>query len=445
MTDNCKNSGCRSLGEGISFRYIRESKFKTGSIEVNFLMPLQREHVTANAVLASILKRSCEAFPNYTLLRRRLAMLYGAEVDASVSNIGECQSVSLAIVMPEDRFIPSGEKISAGCADLLCDMIFRPARSESGEIFRDEDMAISLRLADERIKSIINNKGEYARHRCTEIMYEGEPYGIESGGYSEDLPSVTREALIAAWRRMISTAAVNIVMVGAADEQAVADKFAREFGSADRAYRELPPLPKAHTVAEQKVVRERMDMQQSKMVIGMSFPVMEPDGDCTAAWLMSLLYGGTATSLLFNNVREKLSLCYYCSASYRRRNGILFVQSGLEESNYEKSLSEIKKQLEVIVNNEFSDEDLEAARLYAISGLSEIGDSMSSIQKWYSSQFLDRRVKTPEEVADELLGVTREDVVKCAASIKIDTVYLLAPLEKTTDNDSDENQEGGVA
>ncbi len=425
------NSGekmyCRSLGDGISFRYIKESRFKTGCISVHFIMPLSRENVTANAVLAGLMKRSCEDYPEYTLFRRRLAMLYGAEVSASVSGIGHCQMVTIEISMPDDRFIPDGEKVSVGCAELLCGMIFRPAKEADGSLFRSEDIDTSVRLAKERISSIINNKGEYAKRRCIAIMCENEAHGIEPGGYAEYLPNITREALVDAWQNMLQSAAVNILMVGTADGEAVADKFSDAFGQIKRDYKVVPPVPTVPEVSAEREVVERMDVQQSKMVIGMRIPVTEPNGNTMAARLMSMLYGGTATSLLFNNVREKLSLCYYCSSNYLRKNGMMFVQSGLEEVNYQKAVDEIKKQLSVVAENKFTDEELAATKLYALNGFAEINDSVYSIERWYSLQFMDGCIMTPEEAAEKISAVTREEVAECAAKVCVDTIYLLAP------------------
>ena len=55
-----------------------------------------------------------------------------------------------------------------------------------------------------------------------------------------------------------------------------------------------------------------------------------PDEGVPATRLMAALFGGTPNSKLFLNVREKLSLCYYCSASYNSMKGIMLVQSGVE-------------------------------------------------------------------------------------------------------------------
>lgn len=415
------------LGDGVSFQYILENKFKTSCISVHFVTPMDRQNVTINAVLAELLRRSCGRYSKFTELQRRLAMLYGACVSASVGSIGNCQMITLEISMIDDRFVPDTSGISNECAELLCDMIFRPAREVDGSLFRREDVEISLRITQERIKSVINDKGEYAVHRCLAEMCADEPFGVEAGGYEEDLPGITRERLEQAWKKLLGTAAVNIIMVGTADHQAVENRFTQEFGKISRTYL---PLPRVHIVGRAENCREvveRMDVQQCKMVIGMRIPVAEPVNDTMAARLMSMLYGGGVTSLLFNNVREKLSLCYYCSSSYMRKCGIILVSSGLKESNYATAVDEIKRQLEVIANNKFTDREFEAIKLSAVSGLDEIRDSIYSIERWYASQFLDGSVSTPEQTAERLLAVTRREVAECAARVMFDTIYLLAP------------------
>lgn len=429
------------LGEGIDFRYIREEKFKTSCISVHFITPVVREEVTVNAVLAGLLKRSCARYPSFTALRRQLAMLYGADVSASVGNLGHCQMVTLEIPMIDDRFLPDGGAISGECAALLCDMLFRPAREADSSLFREEDVAVSLRLAQERIQSRLNDKGEYVSHRCLSEMCANEPCGIETGGYEEDLPLITREGLAQAWQKLLRTAAVNIIMVGAAEPAAVERRFAEEFGKIGREFVRLPAAKIVGRAENEREIIERRDVQQCKMVIGMRIPVAEPKDDTVPVRLMNMLYGGGANSLLFNNVREKLSLCYYCSSSYLRKSGILFVRSGLEEENYATAVEEIKQQLAVIANNEFTDEEFEAVKRYVISGFDEVRDSIDSIERWYATQYLDGCVRTPEQTAERFAAVTRREVADCAARVTVDTVYLLAP-ERPYESDA---AEGGEA
>lgn len=427
MENNENKIYVSTIGEGIRFRSVRETRFKNACIEVHFYYPLKREEVTVNAVLISMLRRSCAKYPQYSELRRALSMLYGAVLDTSVSNIGTCQMLTVGIDFVDDRFIPGDECVSGECAGLLSELIFRPTVGENGSLFREDDLEITLRNAEERIRSRINDKAEYASSRCSEIMCEGEPMSIEPGGYLEDLPGVTREALAQAWRKIISTANVEIIMVGGADHKPVEKIFAQEFGAVARECKGLPAPPVYKEPTEVKEVTERMELQQSKMIMGFRMPILEPDDRTMAARLMSLLFGGATTSLLFKNVREKLSLCYYCSSGYSRSSGLLYVRSGIEEENREQAIEEIKRQLDIIANNAFTDDEFNAAKLFSLSAFDNIADSVGSIESWYSMQFLDGCVRTPEQAAERMKAVTRSQVAECASSARLDTIYLLAP------------------
>ena len=299
-----------TIADGITFRAVRETRFKNAYIGVNFYFPLERKYLTATAVLATLLRRTCARYPEYNELRRAHAMLYGAETSTTVGIVGNCHLFSVEIEMTDDRFIPDGECVSGECAELLSELIFRPAAGDDGRLFKPDELEVTLRNAEEQIRARILDKEEYAFSRCTEIMCEGESAGLEAGGYLEDLPNVTREVLAEAWERLLATSSVEIITVGCTDHAQLERIFRREFNGIERRPAGLPEPPRYKEVAETRKITERLDVRQSKMIMGYRLPVMEPDDRTVAARLMSLMFGGGTSSLLFNNVREKLSLYY---------------------------------------------------------------------------------------------------------------------------------------
>lgn len=125
------------------------------------------------------------------------------------------------------------------------------------------------------------------------------------------------------------------------------------------------------------------------------------------------------------NVREKLSLCYYCSARLQRQKGLLVVQSGIERKNRDVAFREILRQLKVMQAGEFSDEELTASKKALCDAFTGVGDTPEGLDVYYA-QFADGDITTPEALAAGLAAVTREDVVRAANALTLDTVYLLA-------------------
>ena len=144
---------------------------------------------------------------------------------------------------------------------------------------------------------------------------------------------------------------------------------------------------------------------------------------------MAAILGGTTSSKLFVNVREKLSLCYYCISRYDLYKGILLIDSGVENINIEKARAEILAQLEAICKGDFTEEEQRSALLSLKNSYNSVYESDSSIEGYYFGQILKKTRFTPEMEKEKLEKVTREEIIQVAKKIKLDTVYLLTGKE----------------
>lgn len=416
------------LADGVRCLSLPDSRFKTSRLTAVLLLPLRRETASACALVPYLLRRSCAAYPDYTALQRRLNELYGATISAEVARIGEAQALVLTAAAIDDRFALAGEPVAESCAALLREMLFDPVL-ENG-LFRAADVELEKRVLIERMEAEINDKRWYARRRCEELLCENEAYAVDRYGTPEAAAALTPESVTAAWKSALTGARVQLILQGGAAAMHAA-------GSLRSALAGVPgrkPLdPKTDTAAAYPPVRERverMDVGGSKLVMGFRTGTAEPDGDVAAARLMNALFGGTPHSLLFQNVREKLSLCYYCASSYDRLKGILLVDSGVDEQNVERAKEEILRQLSALQQGAFSDDEMESARLSACNSFAAVGDSQAAQASWYLGQSLLPAVSTPEEASKALAGVTRDRIVEAAGRVTLESVFLLAQDHK---------------
>ena len=176
-------------------------------------------------------------------------------------------------------------------------------------------------------------------------------------------------------------------------------------------------------------VTEQYDVAQAKLVMGFRVGASGME-EMQHARLMCLLFGGTPRSKLFMNVREKLSLCYYCSSRLDRNKGIMYVNSGVEHENVEQAKEEILHQLEQIKSGSFTDEELNETKLMAVDSLRVVNDSASSMEGWYLSQMFLHSQASPEEEAEQLLKITRDQIIAAANRVTLDTIYLLSGEDK---------------
>ena len=103
---------CRSICEGVEFLGVRDPKFKTARMSVHFLLPMQKEHASENALLPFLLSRACKKYPDYTKLGQRLAELYGASLNADVDKVGDVQVLSVAASGLANQYTINGETVS---------------------------------------------------------------------------------------------------------------------------------------------------------------------------------------------------------------------------------------------------------------------------------------------------------------------------------------------
>lgn len=415
------------LCDGVTGCFIPTDRFKTARLSVCFYLPMSAETAAENALLPFMLSGCGKRYPTSRTLSCRLDDLYGAVLGAECDKMGDMQVLRLSISCVENKFVPDGADLAAECARLLHSLIFEPLTDGDG--FDAANFDKEKRLQLERIDSEINNKRSYAVQRCEQELCRGEAGGLPRYGSREKLTQTTRESLYAAWRRVMETAQVRVAYLASEPNDAIFDVFADGFAAFSR--RPIQPADPVNSPAKATVseISDRLPVKQGKLVLGFRQSETAANGNYELM-VLSDLFGGGAYSLLFANVREKLSLCYYCASRSNRRKGWLMVDSGVEFDNMQKTFDEVLRQLDVLKNGEFSDADLAASKLSLCDSLRSIGDSQSVTDRWYADRFFEPDVPTPDEVAERVRAVSRDDICRMAKGLTLDTVYRLLGSEE---------------
>ncbi len=410
------------LSDGVYFSDVRDSRFKTMKISANIIVPLSEKTASANAVLCGVLSRSCKAYPDFTALSKKLSSLYGAELSANIRKIGDNQVLSLSVSGLDDRYALGGESIARELSVLLCGVIFKP--NLQGEAFVSSEVEQEQRQLLDVIDSEFNDKRIYAVGQMVRNMCADEVFGMKRYGTAEKIKEVTPVSLYETWQNLLKTAVFEIMYIGDSSPEKAANVFGEAFSSVDRAP-ETAQTQVVLSAGEVKRVVEEMDVAQSKLVMGFRAGTALPDSDAYASMLMCAILGGTANSKLFCNVREKQSLCYYCSSQYDRNKGIMIIDSGVEGKNVEKLEAGIMKEIEDMKNGVISDFEISATKLALVNYFQSSNDTVSGIESWYCSQLTGSGYLSIEEMSKMIQSVTKEQIVAAAEKLTLDTVYLL--------------------
>ena len=407
---------------GVRSCVIKAQGLRTSRISFSFAWNLDDDDC-ARALLSSLLSNSCAKYTDITQISRRLARLYGASLSSSVSKTGEQQVVKIFLDFIGDRFALGGESIALDCFTLLTDLIFDPLLGGDG-LFTEQDVEREKRLLAEEIENEANEKVVYARTRLEQEMFRDELYSHNRLGTAQQARALTAADVMRAYRSMLEQAVTLVVFTGDMDCEPLLKLLEERYRGINRAPQQLETCF-IQDAGEPVYVSETDDVKQGKLVMGFRAHMQNEDDNFYAGKVMTDMFGGNVHSKLFMNVREKMSLCYYCSARLIAKKGFILVQSGIETENEQKARDAILGQLKALADGDFTDEDLKASLDSLEDMINRISDTPAELDNWYSAEVTTGRIRHPQELIEGFKRVTRADVTEAARHITLDTVFML--------------------
>ena len=415
----------QKLRDNVYLTCIPSEKFKTSFLSAQMVLPLARETAGLNALLVNVLNRGTARLPDMSAIGRELDMLYGAQLVPSVRKKGENQLIGFAASCIDDRFLPGGErlleKLTALLGEFFCGPVLENGRLSAGYTASEQENLVDL------IESLINDKRAYASFRLLEEMCAGERYGVSRIGSAADVRRITPQILDSHYRQILPRSRLELFYCGSAPEERAAEAFSRAFEALPREGEGalFPTLRRPARTPPQHITEE-LDVTQGKLCIG----CRTESGDVPATMLMNAMFGGAATSKLFCNVREKLSLCYYADSAYHRLKGLINVSSGIEFDVYDQAVEEIFHQLDQLVRGQWEDWELEGARQSLLNSLRAMDDSAGAMEDFVMGQAAAGTGETVPGLIADIQAVTPERIREAAGAVRPDTIYFLRGREE---------------
>ncbi len=410
------------LADGVFLSQFPAEKFKRCRVVAHFIWPSVRENATAEALLPLLMERGYAACPDMTQLSKKLAGLYGAALSVNLSVVGANRVLSVAVSGIKDAYALENENLSAEYAEIALSVAFAPHFENN--MFVAENVEIEKEQLRQMLLSEINDKRSYCIRQARRKFYGNAPEGIERSGYLEEVDALTPESVTNAWKNITQNAQLEIMVLGADSEQ-TKNSVQNFLSQINRSPVQMaPPCAMPRQDVQEHV--ENMDTVQGKLC--MLFTMQEPSMGYgfTVLRVAAALFGGTATSRLFMNVREKLSLCYYCAAYSDARNGVLCIDSGVDHDKAQEAKSAILKEFKEVCEGEITQKELDDTKRYLIERFSSMEDLLDGVEGWHFSQILKGEDKTIKEMISEIERVTKDEVQSALKQFTLSTVYLLA-------------------
>ena len=395
-------------------------KFKTFSVSFHFFTELKEDCVTKNALFPFLLKLGSKNYPDMLSVNKRLQELYGGVFECRVAKRGDLHMLSFVFEFLRPEYSDS-EQLENSLA-FMKEMLTNPLVKDGG--FSEEFVNREKENLTDYINGIINDKREYTTLRLVEEMFRGDSYALYEYGKVSDLANISAKDLYNSYLEILKTAPLMIFISGNLQEEQFLDTFG------DLLAEERKPLPNnaiySKNLTVPNKIEENENLVQGKFALGFSTGVSPEDEDYYALNLLNSVFGSGPHSKLFMNVREKMSLCYYVYSRLNRLKGTMQVGIGTDKENFKKAYDAILEQLELCKKGDITEEEIAFSKKFIVGILKQTADNQHNIADFYMTGILAGRVLSPEEYIQKIEALTKEDLVRVAKNITLQTEYYLS-------------------
>ncbi|MEQ2526549.1 pitrilysin family protein [Bacillaceae bacterium CLA-AA-H227] len=412
--------------QGYKLHIVKTEKFKTNTLVWKMKAPLNKEDVTLRALLPYVLQSNSKAYPTSTELRTYLDELYGASFYVDLSKKGEYHVISFALEIANEKFLSDHTPLLKKAFEFLSEVLTNP--NVTNKAFDKETLEKEKRTLKQRIQSVYDDKMKYSNSRLVEEMCKGEKYALHVHGEMDVVDAITPESLFSYYEKAFAEDELDLYIVGDVSEDEITSIANDRLQFAPRQPIAID-MEKDTNQREVKKINEVQDVKQGKLNIGFRTNVVYGDEDYYALQVLNGIYGGFSHSKLFINVREKASLAYYAASRLESHKGLMMVMSGIDHKNYDQAVSIIEEQMTAMKNGDFTEQELSQTKAVIKNQLLETIDTARGIVEVLYHNVVSHQDITLDYWIEQMDKATKEEIVKVAQKIQLDTIYFLTGQE----------------
>lgn len=400
---------------------IQTNKLKTITVRVIFHTPIKKEEITTRNILMDMLLQSSEKYESRRAMTIEAEELYSVDIATNNQRLGNYIMTSINLQVLHDRYTEKGnlEKALA----FLSEIIYHP--DVENKRFKEEKLDIAKYNSAVSIHSIKENASSYSTIRMAEAYDKESPISYRMIGYIEDLEKISEKSLYDYYQNMIDNDYVDVFVVGEFETKEMISLIKKYFKFKKiKKRKESYFLPYKKPRRRRLIAKETIDNTQSKLSIACPVGKLTPYERDYPFVLANLILGGGTDSRLFQEVREKNSLCYTIHSSINKLDSLLVIKAGIDRTNYHKTVELITKILNELKKGHFTEKEIEIAKEFYHTSLEEIEESDSRmIGEVLSSEILNQDLL--EGRWERMQSVKKQDIIKVFKKIEMDTIFLL--------------------
>ena len=321
----------------------------------------------------------------------------GGQLDAFTAK--ECASYYLKVL---DEHLPRA-------VDVLSDLLLHPE-------FDDVEITREKKVVLEEIKMVEDTPDDLVHEIFTESFWNGHPLGRSILGSSESVSELTSDTLRDYFAEVYTAGNLIVAAAGNVEHATVRELIGKKFAALPVAG--LPVVSSVPEVRIQLCVRDK-DLEQSHICLGThGFEQDHPDR--YVSYVLNTVLGGSMSSRLFQNIREKRGLAYAVSSGLvaYRDVGSLTIYAGCDATVVSELVSLVVEELRALKDVPMSSAELQRAKDHLkgslVLGLESTTSRMSQLAR--SEMYFGRQIDLSETLAG-LNRVTVTDAQRVASDL----------------------------
>ena len=412
-----------TLCKNVEIHILETGKFKDVILSFRFFNELKTPDSWVRTVLALMLADRCEKYPTKREVSCCLDWLYGASASARTTTYGQGQILEFRIKTLNEKYV-GGDLLQRQIA-LASEFLLHPLKTEgqlSEALFKEA--MINLKAMIQRRS---DNPAVYAAAQCAKLLGEGQALGISVLPTLKEAEAITLEQVSEAYEKMLCEDRIDIFVEGQVEADTVTRLLKHAFPLKGRELKIKSEYLTESDQLRQKSETRAIDQTTLVMMYPTHVALSSPD-----YWTLrtgSCIFGQLPTSLLFQEVREKRSLCYSIYSSILSYDGVMSVSTGIDGSHLEEVKELVEQQRKRMADGDFDEEMLSTAKEMLINSiLASEDDPVSMINREFQNCLLGQAQKL-EEISDQIRQVDRKAIMKLFAKMQCKAVFALIQKE----------------
>lgn len=410
-----------NITKGINLNLINMDELKSSLLSVYFILPLDREDVTKNALIPIVLKMGTKIYDSSIRISQRLKELNDSWLSVDIDRKGERQVIRFSIEIPKLPHMNYDNHI-VDTINLLKNIIFAPYLEEG--LFSSEYVEEGKKILEQMIIKEKEDIKNYSIQRCIEEMYKNEKYSISPLGYMENLAKIDSVTLSEHYNKILSKAPMEIFFVGEYKgyiEDYLKESFKFKKNDIYKIEREYI----AGKVMIKNMIYENMDIDENRLVVGYR----------TGIPYESSLYNGL---LVANNILEDRinaenlgeitrpnKALYLVNSKINKYKSFILMDCSTSLTDIEEIIKKIRNGIDELKKGKFNEDEMRTSKQSIKGSVKAINKNGILISEFFLDKILTEDNRSYNQIIADIDKVTKEEIIEASKELTLDTIYFL--------------------